>query len=42
MLCGTGLGAYNPSAFALASKQSRGHDRGAVLVRTWQARVSRA
>jgi predicted MFS family arabinose efflux permease len=30
-LCGTGLGAYNPSAFALASKQSRGHDRGAVL-----------
>jgi MFS transporter, DHA1 family, tetracycline resistance protein len=31
LLCGTGLGAYNPSAFALASKQSRGHDRGAVL-----------
>ncbi len=31
VLCGTGLGAYNPSAFALASKQSRGHDRGAVL-----------
>jgi MFS transporter, DHA1 family, tetracycline resistance protein len=31
MLCGLGLGAYNPSAFALASKQSRGHDRGAVL-----------
>src|SRR5256885_16215923 len=31
MLCGTGLGAYNPSASALASKQSRGHDRGAVL-----------
>jgi len=30
-LCGTGLGAYNPSAFALASKQSRGHDRGAVM-----------
>jgi MFS family permease len=30
-LCGIGLGAYNPSAFALASKQSRGHDRGAVL-----------
>jgi DHA1 family tetracycline resistance protein-like MFS transporter len=30
-LCGVGLGAYNPSAFALASKQSRGHDRGAVL-----------
>lgn len=31
LLCGAGLGAYNPSAFALASKQSRGHDRGAVL-----------
>lgn len=31
LLCGTGLGAYNPTAFALASKQSRGHDRGAVL-----------
>jgi MFS family permease len=31
VLCGIGLGAYNPSAFALASKQSRGHDRGAVL-----------
>jgi MFS family permease len=31
VLCGSGLGAYNPSAFALASKQSRGHDRGAVL-----------
>lgn len=31
LLCGTGLGAYNPSAFALASRQSRGHDRGAVI-----------
>lgn len=31
LMCGTGLGAYNPSAFALASKQSRVHDRGAVL-----------
>ena len=31
LLCGTGLGGYNPSASALASKQSRGHDRGAVL-----------
>jgi DHA1 family tetracycline resistance protein-like MFS transporter len=31
LLCGSGLGAYNPCAFALASKQSRGHDRGAVL-----------
>ena len=28
---GSGLGAYNPSASALASRQSRGHDRGAVL-----------
>lgn len=31
ILCGIGLGAYNPSAFALASRQSRGHDRGAVM-----------
>jgi MFS transporter, DHA1 family, tetracycline resistance protein len=31
VLCGIGLGAYNPSAFALASKQSHGHDRGAVM-----------
>jgi MFS transporter, DHA1 family, tetracycline resistance protein len=31
LLCGVGLGAYNPSAFALASRQSRGHDRGAVM-----------
>jgi MFS transporter, DHA1 family, tetracycline resistance protein len=31
LLCGTGLGAYNPSAFALASKQASSHDRGAVL-----------
>jgi len=30
LLCGIGLGAYNPSAFALASQQSGGHDRGAV------------
>ena len=30
-LCGAGLGAYNPSAFALASRQARGHDRGAVM-----------
>jgi MFS family permease len=29
--CGAGLGAYNPSAAALASRQSQGHDRGAVL-----------
>ena len=31
LLCGIGLGAYNPSASALASKQSRSHDRGAVM-----------
>ncbi|HVN45928.1 MAG TPA: MFS transporter [Steroidobacteraceae bacterium] len=31
LLCGIGLGAYNPSASALASQQSRGHDRGAVM-----------
>jgi MFS transporter, DHA1 family, tetracycline resistance protein len=31
VLCGLGLGAYNPSASALASKQSHGHDRGAVM-----------
>jgi MFS transporter, DHA1 family, tetracycline resistance protein len=30
-LCGAGLGAYNPSAFALASRQARGHERGAVM-----------
>ena len=31
LLCGLGLGAYSPSASALASRQSRGHDRGAVM-----------
>jgi len=31
LFCGVGLGAYNPSASALASKQARGHDRGAVM-----------
>jgi MFS transporter, DHA1 family, tetracycline resistance protein len=31
LMCGFGLGAYNPSAFALASRQSQSHDRGAVL-----------
>ena len=29
--CGAGLGAYNPSAFALASRQAGVHDRGAVM-----------
>jgi DHA1 family tetracycline resistance protein-like MFS transporter len=31
VLCGLGLGAYNPSASALASQQARGHERGAVM-----------
>ncbi|MBS0379849.1 MAG: MFS transporter [Proteobacteria bacterium] len=31
LMCGLGLGAYNPSAFALASRQSSGRDRGAVV-----------
>jgi MFS transporter, DHA1 family, tetracycline resistance protein len=31
LLCGTGLGAYNPSASALASRQARPGDRGAVM-----------
>ena len=31
LLCGVGLGAYNPSASALASRQSRAQDRGAVM-----------
>jgi MFS family permease len=30
-LCGIGVGAFNPSASALASKQSDVHDRGAVM-----------
>ncbi|MGH8134256.1 MAG: MFS transporter [Steroidobacteraceae bacterium] len=31
ILCGVGLGAYNPSAYALASRQSQRHDRGGVM-----------
>lgn len=31
LLCGTGLGAYNPSAAALASRQAGPGDRGAVM-----------
>lgn len=31
LLCGIGLGAYNPSAFAMASLQAGGGERGAVL-----------
>jgi MFS transporter, DHA1 family, tetracycline resistance protein len=30
-LCGIGVGAFNPSASALASKQSDAHDRGTVM-----------
>jgi MFS family permease len=30
-VCGIGVGAFNPSASALASKQSDVHDRGAVM-----------
>ena len=30
-LCGIGVGAFNPSASALASKQADAHDRGAVM-----------
>jgi MFS transporter, DHA1 family, tetracycline resistance protein len=30
-LCGIGMGAFTPSNSALASKQSTGHDRGAVM-----------
>ena len=31
IMCGAGLGAYSPSAFALASRQARADDRGAVM-----------
>ncbi len=31
LLCGLGLGAYNPSASALASRQAHGNERGAVM-----------
>jgi MFS family permease len=31
IMCGAGLGAYNPTAAALASQQARGHERGAVM-----------
>jgi DHA1 family tetracycline resistance protein-like MFS transporter len=40
-LCGVGAGAFNPSASALASKQSRPSDRGAVMG-TYQASTSLA
>ena len=31
LLCGIGLGAYNPTAYALASRQAGAQERGAVL-----------
>ena len=40
-LAGLGMGAFTPSASALASKQSRGDDRGAVMG-TYQASTSLA
>jgi MFS family permease len=40
-LCGVGAGAFNPSASALASKQSQPSDRGAVMG-TYQASTSLA
>jgi DHA1 family tetracycline resistance protein-like MFS transporter len=30
-LCGLGVGAFNPSASSLASKQAEAHDRGTVM-----------
>jgi MFS family permease len=41
ILCGVGLGAFNPSASALASRQAEEHERGAVLG-TYQASGSLA
>ena len=40
-LCGIGVGAFNPSASALASKQSEAHDRGTVMG-TYQSSTSLA
>jgi MFS transporter, DHA1 family, tetracycline resistance protein len=40
-LCGIGVGAFNPSASALASRQSDDHDRGAVMG-TYQSSTSLA
>jgi DHA1 family tetracycline resistance protein-like MFS transporter len=40
-LCGVGAGAFNPSASALASKQARPEDRGAVMG-TYQSSTSLA
>jgi len=41
LLCGAGMGAFSPSASALASRQSGGADRGAVMG-TYQAATSLA
>jgi DHA1 family tetracycline resistance protein-like MFS transporter len=41
LFCGAGMGAFSPSASALASRQSRGNDRGAVMG-TYQAATSLA
>jgi MFS family permease len=41
VLCGLGMGAFSPSASALASRQSRPDDRGAVMG-TYQASTSLA
>jgi DHA1 family tetracycline resistance protein-like MFS transporter len=41
VLCGAGVGAFNPSASALASKQARADERGAVMG-TYQASTSLA
>jgi MFS transporter, DHA1 family, tetracycline resistance protein len=41
LFCGAGMGAFSPSASALASRQSQGEDRGAVMG-TYQAATSLA
>jgi DHA1 family tetracycline resistance protein-like MFS transporter len=41
VVCGTGLGAFNPSASALASKQADAHEHGAVMG-TYQSSTSLA
>jgi DHA1 family tetracycline resistance protein-like MFS transporter len=41
LFCGAGMGAFSPSASALASRQSHGDDRGAVMG-TYQAATSLA
>ena len=41
LFCGAGMGAFSPSASALASRQSAGADRGAVMG-TYQSATSLA